>query len=153
MRDKCCSLGSLQRTSVGYNRLTGRRKYFLFFQLSLSHLLRNRQYLPTIPRLQLTSTYVLALHLLLSPQHHPLVSRMLLYLLFFNFLFSSNHPNILDVTSTKNFQQPFAPHIFSATTHFLHQLQNIPHQRIYFQTQTTYHAINCLALIPQTHRT
>ena len=53
--------------------------------------------------LHLTSTYVLALHLLLSPQHHPLLSRMLLSLLFCNFLFPSNHPNILDATSTKNF--------------------------------------------------
>ena len=28
--------------------------------------------------------------------------------------------------STKNFQQPFAPHIFSATIHFLQQIQKYP---------------------------
>ena len=73
---------------------------------------------------------------------------MLLYLLFYNFLFPSNHPNILDDTSAKNFQQSFTPQIFSVITHFLQQL----HQRIYLQTPTSYHTINCLALIPQTHR-
>ena len=119
----------------------------MFSQLWLSHLLRNCHYLPTILLLHLTSTYVLSLHLLLSPQHHPVLSQTLFYILFYNFLFPSYHPNIFDATSTKNFQQPFARHIFSATTHFIQKLENIPHQHIYFQSPTSYHTINCLVYI------
>ena len=123
----------------------------MLFQFPLSHLLRNRQYLPIIPPLHLIST--LSWRYIFFCHHNITHSYLGYSLTYFSttcyFLKPSKYSRC---HINQNFQQPFAPQIFSATTHFLQKFQNISHRHIYFQTPIN-HTINSLALIPQTHRT